>query len=98
MIRERGTMAEGPDIPPRPATPQPPVSEPPALARVPAPGSFTPRIKPLTPAGETAPVGASMTTPTPAPLPARGAPLFLLITLVAALLAVTFSILIALKL
>lgn len=66
--------------------------------RVPAPGSFTPRVRPVSVAGDTAPAGASFTPPTPAPLPDRGAALFLFITLVAALLAVTFTVLIALKL
>ncbi|MBE2212941.1 MAG: hypothetical protein IAE82_03645 [Opitutaceae bacterium] len=66
--------------------------------RVPAPGSFTPRVRPAAIAGDTAPAGASFARPTPAPLPDRGAPLLLFITLAAALLAVTFTILIASKL
>ncbi len=66
--------------------------------RAPAPGSFTPRVRPATFATEAAPAGASFATPTPAPLPARGSSLLFFITLAAAFLAVTFCILIALKL
>jgi len=69
-----------------------------AFPRVPAPGSFTPRVRPAAIPGESAPAGASLARPTPAPLPDRGAPLLLFITLAAAFLAVTFTILIALKL
>lgn len=66
--------------------------------RAPAPGSFTPRVRPAAIAGESAPAGAVLARPTPAPLPDRGAPMLLFITLAAALLAVTFCVLIALKL
>ncbi len=89
-------MADLPSPPPAPEVPRPPRDEPPL--RVPAPGSFTPRVRPASIAGDTAPAGASLAPPTPAPLPDRGAPLLLFITLAAALLAVTFTILIALKL
>lgn len=65
--------------------------------RAPAPGSFTPRVRPAAFSGE-APAGASLATPTPAPLPARGAPLLFFITLAATFLAITFCTLIALKL
>lgn len=88
-------MADQPDSSARPESR--PARDEPAL-RVPAPGSFTPRVRPASIPGEVSPSGASLTTPTPAPLPDRGAPMMLFITLAAALLAVTFTILIALKL
>jgi len=69
-----------------------------ATSRAPAPGSLNPTVRPAAIPGESAPSGSSLATPRPAPLPERGASLILFITLAAAFLAVTFSILIALKL
>jgi len=89
-------MAAPPIPSPAPDAPRSPRDETPV--RVPAPGSFTPRVRPASIAADTAPAGASLAPLTPAPLPDRGAPLLLFITLAAALLAVTFTILIALKL
>lgn len=69
-----------------------------ALPRAPMPGSFTPRVRPISLPGEPAPVGASLARPVPAPLPDRGAALFFFINLVAAIIAVSFTVLLALKL
>jgi hypothetical protein len=89
-------MADHPAPPPAPDAPRSPRDETPV--RVPAPGSFMPRVRPASIPGDVHPAGATLATPTPAPLPDRGAPTLLFITLAAALLAVTFTILIALKL
>lgn len=79
---------------PQPA-PVPPPSEPPA-ARLSS--SLKPRVTLATTAGEGVPLGASFNPPVPAPLPERGAPTFLFVSLVAALLAVVFVFLLILQL
>lgn len=86
------------DGPQRPADARPAGASQTSAFRAPAPGGFTPRVRAAAISGDAAPAGASLSTPTPAPLPDRGASLFLFIALVAAVLAVTFTILIALKL
>lgn len=57
-----------------------------------------PRVKMLSTTGELTPAGATYAPPTPAPLPARGAGLHLTLSILAAVLAVTFLLLLASKL
>lgn len=62
-------------------------------------GTFAkPRVKMLETPGDLNPAGATYTPPTPAPLPARGAGLHLFLSVLAALAAVVFLILLAQKL
>lgn len=65
----------------------------------PTAGSLShPRVKMLVTQGDLTPAGATHTPPTPAPLPARGAGLHLVLSIVAAIVAVTFLVLLASKL
>jgi hypothetical protein len=57
-----------------------------------------PRVRLAATAGEGVPLGASLTPPVPAALPDRGATGFFVISLVTALVAVSFTLLIAAKL
>jgi hypothetical protein len=61
-------------------------------------GPLRPRVKLAATAGESFPLGASLVRPVPTPLPERGAPVFFLISVVGAFFAVTFMLLLALKL
>jgi hypothetical protein len=61
-------------------------------------GPLKPRVRLAATAGEGVPLGASINPPVPAPLPDRGAPTFLLVTLFASLLAVIFMFLIVFQL
>ncbi|MGH8016877.1 MAG: hypothetical protein ACREIA_01090 [Opitutaceae bacterium] len=58
----------------------------------------SPRVKLATAVGETAPLGASLTLPRAAALPERGAPFFLILNLLSAVVAATFLLLIITKL
>ena len=65
----------------------------------PTAGSLShPRVKMLVTQGDLTPAGATHTPPTPAPLPARGAGLHLALSILAAIVAITFLILLANKL
>ncbi len=60
-------------------------------------GQASARLKPAATTGEGRPLGASLTTPVPAPLPDRGTGVFFLLSLISAIVAVTFAVLIAFK-
>jgi hypothetical protein len=61
-------------------------------------GMLKPRVKPASLTSEGTPAGASFTRPTPAPLPERGAGIFLFLSLIGATVAVVFLILVVYKL
>jgi hypothetical protein len=60
-------------------------------------GLHKPRVKMVATSGDLAPAGATYTPPTAAPLPARGAGLHLLLSALAATIAVVFLVLLAHK-
>jgi hypothetical protein len=68
------------------------------LNDAPTAGSMSrPRVKMLATQGDLTPAGATFTPPTPAPLPARGAGIHLALSILAALGAITFLVLLAIK-
>lgn len=90
-------ISRGRDVPPLPDV-FPPQPAPKPLPSNPLPPHLRPRLKLAATSGDGMPLGASLTPPTPLPLPARGSGVLLFINLVAALIAITFALLLAFKL
>jgi hypothetical protein len=77
---------------------QNPSPRPHEIPAAPPAGLTRPRLKHATATGHSAPSGSSLAPPRPNPLPARGSGFILFLNIVSALIAVTFAVLLAIKL